>query len=183
MKGNMKMLKHMRILAVALLAAMLFAGCGESSSSSSSSSGSSSDDRNRDFKKLAEGKKAIEEDKKRGIRFEEGANRIELIQFPKDSNIKNYKIPYGVAEIWTGAFKGCTNLTSVTIPNSVTVIGAGAFNGCINLTSVTIPNSVTEIRIDAFWNCTNLTSITLPARFKGQEKSLAIPENCKVTYR
>ena len=149
------MFKHMRIFAVGLLAAMIFAGNSLSGSSLKTTI-------NLDFPKLAEGKKAIEEDKKLGIVFENSEDGIVLKEFPKDSNIKNYKIPYGVTKIGFHAFDGCTNLTSVTIPDSVTEIGFRAFFFCTNLTSVTIPDSVTYIVDGTFEGCTNLSSLTIP---------------------
>jgi len=76
-----------------------------------------------------------------------------------------------------------SNLTgNYVIPNNITKIGNYAFRHT-KLTSISIPNSVTKIGEYAFLACSNLNSITLPAKFKGQEKRLAIPETCKVTYR
>ena len=68
-------------------------------------------------------------------------------------------IPYGVKNIWHGAFAGCKNLTNIVIPDSVTSIGEAAFSGCENLTSVTIPDSVTSIGNNAFQDCRSLTSV------------------------
>ncbi len=62
-------------------------------------------------------------------------------------------IPYGVTEINSYAFDGCSGLTSVTIPNSVTSIGRYAFDGCSGLTSVTIGYIVTSIGDNAFTGC------------------------------
>lgn len=46
------------------------------------------------------------------------------------SNLTSAKIPFGVTEIGSAAFKGCTNLASVTIPSTVGVIADNAFDGC-----------------------------------------------------
>jgi hypothetical protein len=45
--------------------------------------------------------------------------------------IKKVVIEYGVTNIGSCAFSGCTKITSVTIPNSVTNIGEYAFSLCI----------------------------------------------------
>jgi len=160
----------MRIFAVVLLAVMPFAGFTESSSLSGSSSRKSyrkssgskhkskKKSRKLDSSKLAEGKKAIEEDKKLGIVFENSKDGIVLKRFLLGN--KSYQIPYGVTEIEKGAFLGCRKLTSITIPDSVNKIGDFAFASCVRL-----------------------TSITLPSRFKGQERRLRIPARCRIIYR
>lgn len=87
------------------------------------------------------------------------------------SSIKKVKIPNGVTEITSGAFRNCTNITSVgpvgsgadvEIPSSVTSIGQRAFDGCTGLTDVEIPNSVTDINSQAFNGCSNLETLTIP---------------------
>ena len=80
----------------------------------------------------------------------------------KDNRIREATISYGITNIGSYAFYGCTELTSITIPDSVTSIGALAFDFCTGLTSIAIPDSVTSICLGAFGNCTGLTSITIP---------------------
>ena len=75
---------------------------------------------------------------------------------------KNTIIPYGVAVIFSSAFKDCSGLSSIIIPGSVTSIGGSAFKGCSGLSSIIIPGSVTSIGGSAFEDCSNLTSITIP---------------------
>ena len=82
--------------------------------------------------------------------------------YSQRDKIKKVVIEYGVTNIGSCAFSGCTKITSVTIPNSVTNIGEYAFSLCISLTSVTIPNSVTSIGVRAFQECEALTSVIIP---------------------
>ncbi len=77
-------------------------------------------------------------------------------------SIKEINLEYGITNISSYAFYGCTCLTSITIPDSVTNIGDYAFYGCTSLTSITIPDGVTSIEDNTFYGCTGLTSITIP---------------------
>lgn len=77
-------------------------------------------------------------------------------------NITTVSLNSGVTSIGKSAFWNCTSLTSVVIPESVTSIGAWAFQDCNSLTSITIPDSVTNIRDYAFNGCTSLTSVVIP---------------------
>jgi len=73
-----------------------------------------------------------------------------------------YAIQYGIEQIASSAFWGCTNLTYVAIPNTITRIGDRAFVDCKNLYAVNIPVSVSVIEDYAFLGCENLTSVTFP---------------------
>ena len=72
------------------------------------------------------------------------------------------KIPNGVTEIDSEAFRDCTGLTSVQIPNGVTRIGEWAFEGCTGLKSIKIPSSITSIGVQTFAFCSCLTSVEIP---------------------
>ena len=74
--------------------------------------------------------------------------------------ITNLSIPYGVTEILTGTFAGCSNFKSVTFPSSLTSIGYNAFYECSGLTELTIPDNVQTIAHGAFGGCTGLTSVS-----------------------
>ncbi|MCD8075700.1 MAG: leucine-rich repeat domain-containing protein [Lachnospiraceae bacterium] len=78
------------------------------------------------------------------------------------SSIKTVVIEYGVENIGSYAFVGCSNLTSVSIANSVLTIGNGAFYGCSQLPSISIPESVQAINAYAFYRCESFTDITIP---------------------
>ena len=71
---------------------------------------------------------------------------------------KHVIIGYGVKEISSGAFEGCTAITGISIPNSVKVIGDSAFSGCKKLVSLYIPKSVKQISHIAFIGCPRLES-------------------------
>lgn len=78
------------------------------------------------------------------------------------NNLKELIMEYGITNIGSSAFEGCTGLTSITIPDSVKTIDYFAFSGCTGLTSITIGDGVTNIRDYVFYNCTNLTNVSLP---------------------
>ncbi len=100
------------------------------------------------------------------------------------TDINTVDIKYGVTQIGSYAFYGCTALNSVTIPDSVTTILAAAFEKCSSLQKITIPNSITRITsglfqssgltevviphgvtsigMTSFYNCSSLTKVTIP---------------------
>ena len=133
--------------------------------------------------KIAEGRKKIEEDKKRGIKF--NSSGTVLVSYPKNLPESSYEIPYGITSITEGAFlknhtlkhikipetvtkiesyafNQCFKLTDINIPNSVKKIGTAAFGGCYNLKRIEIPNSVTQIGSSLFFACVKLESIKIP---------------------
>lgn len=69
----------------------------------------------------------------------------------------NLTIPYGVTEIPSYAFKGCSNIQFLTIPNSVTAIGNNAFEECTSLISVNQAENLQTIGQFAFSNCSKLS--------------------------
>lgn len=73
--------------------------------------------------------------------------------------VQELYIYYGVTEINSYAFYGCTSLVSITLPNSVTSIGSYAFCNCTSLMSITIPNSITSIYTNAFNGSSLLSSV------------------------
>ena len=48
-------------------------------------------------------------------------------------------IPYGITEIYSNTFLGCTSIKNVIVPDSVTQMGFSAFQGFENLESITLP--------------------------------------------
>ena len=91
-----------------------------------------------------------------------GVRSISKYAFVYCSNLTSVTIPNSVISIGVSAFRSCRSLTSVTIPNSVTFIGGSAFAGCNSMTSLTISNGVTGIRDGTFSACISLTSVTIP---------------------
>lgn len=88
-------------------------------------------------------------------------DRIAKGVFANSNMIRKIVIEYGLTEIGSVAFSGCTNLTEVTIADSVKTIGEGAFYECSSLKGVTIPDNVTSIGKDAFEYC------NCPVTYKG----------------
>ena len=66
------------------------------------------------------------------------------------------RIPDGVTEIPSYAFKGCSNLQFVTIPDSVTSVSDDAFSECVELISVNGASNIREIGEWAFSKCYKL---------------------------
>ena len=102
-----------------------------------------------------------------GVLFNKSKTKI--LFYPAAKTDSDYRIPDGVKEIYSSAFKDCENLTSIIIPNSVRNIRSWAFYHCTSLTSITIPNGVKNIEDDAFRGCTGLTTITIPKSVKDIE--------------
>lgn len=69
---------------------------------------------------------------------------------------------FGITEIQSYAFDGCTNLTSVGIPDAVTKFNSYCFRNCA-LESIYIPANVTSIGNGAFQGVSSLTDVIIPA--------------------
>ena len=84
--------------------------------------------------------------------------------FQGNTDIRRFKelAYFGVTEIQSYAFDGCTNLTSVGIPDAVTKFNSYCFRNCA-LASVYIPANVTSIGNGAFQNVSSLTNVIIPA--------------------
>ena len=77
--------------------------------------------------------------------------------------LKKLILPYGINQLPSGCFAGCTSLTSIDIPNSVTIFNESCFSGCTSLTSIDIPNTVTSFGSSCFAGCTGLTNVIIPS--------------------
>ena len=77
-------------------------------------------------------------------------------------SISTVELSDKMTTIGANAFFGCENLESISIPSAVTRIGEEAFYFCYSLKIITIPNNVTTIGLDAFYYCKSLESITIP---------------------
>jgi len=80
--------------------------------------------------------------------------------------LESVDIPYGVTQIYDGAFE-YSNLKSVVVPDSVTefvsaTLSGGAFAGS-KLESIKLSNNLKTINDDTFKSCNNLKNITIPA--------------------
>jgi hypothetical protein len=69
-----------------------------------------------------------------GVLFNKSLTTLQM--FPQGSNVRDYRVPSGVASLRDAAFASCTNLTSVTLPESVGRIGLAVFQDCASLTGV-----------------------------------------------
>ena len=69
---------------------------------------------------------------------------------------------FGITEIQSYAFDGCTNLTSIGIPDAVTKFGNYCFRNC-TLASIYIPANVTSIGTGTFQSVSTLTNVIIPA--------------------
>ena len=83
-------------------------------------------------------------------------DKTTLIAYPQ-GKAGEYRIPDGVTNINSNAFRGCSSLTGVVFPDSLTAIGDCAFQDCSSLASVTFPENVREIGEGAFDYCSHLT--------------------------
>ncbi len=95
-----------------------------------------------------------------------------------------------LANIYDGAFSGCTCLSAVEIGDGLEDLGPNTFKGCMNLQSVVIGSNCFSIGDSAFENCVRLESATIKSakdyiganafRGCGLLKSLFLPDNLKV---
>lgn len=81
-------------------------------------------------------------------------------------NLKSIKVPEGVKEIKSYAFRNCSALASVTLPSTLVTIGSSAFSDCDALGSIVIPDNVTTIESWAFEGCNALKSVTIGRSIK-----------------
>ncbi len=107
---------------------------------------------------------------KNGILYNKDMTKIVCYPAGK-TDISQFDIPDGIAEIGVSAFANCMALRTIKIPSSVTTIGATAFVNCRNLYSVNIPQSVTSIGSSAFNSCYNISSLVIPEGVESIEYS------------
>ena len=107
---------------------------------------------------------------KNGILYNKDMTKIVCYPAGK-TDISQFDIPDGIAEIGVSAFANCMALRTIEIPSSVTTIGATAFVNCRNLYSVNIPQSVTSIGSSAFNSCYNISSLVIPEGVESIEYS------------
>ncbi len=83
-----------------------------------------------------------------------------LYKFPKEKDVKQYKIPTSVKTIDVLAFKGCKNIENITIPDNVVYIETWAFEGS-GIREVSIPGTIKSIEFSTFRNCSNLERVII----------------------
>ncbi|MBQ6420673.1 MAG: leucine-rich repeat domain-containing protein [Clostridia bacterium] len=97
----------------------------------------------------------------RGYNSETGSMR-DLLLLPPWEHLKAFieevNVAYGITDIRSFAFSGCSRLTWIDIPGSVSTIYGSAFNGCA-LYALRIPVSVTLIKQSAFAGCGKLSDV------------------------
>lgn len=79
---------------------------------------------------------------------------------------KIVKIPDGIKEICSNAFKDKTYITNVEFPATLETIGEHAFERCIGLTYVYFPDHLKAIKEKAFSRCYNLSFVALNDELK-----------------
>lgn len=79
----------------------------------------------------------------------------------EDSNITAVRLPEGIEEIKSCAFKDCFELYNINIPDSVTFIGESAFENCTDLVRIKLPNSLKTIEDGTFRSCFSLRTAEL----------------------
>lgn len=85
-----------------------------------------------------------------------------VFEGPPNKGVQFFDVPEGTTVIGKDAFAYCTNLETVTIPSSVTKIEESAFEGCEKLSDISLPKGLREIGYGAFCNCDSLTRIEIP---------------------
>ena len=83
-----------------------------------------------------------------------------LYRYAPGKQASEFRIPYGVTEIFVGAFSQCEYLQSVIFPDSVRKIGYNAFEGS-GLTSVKLPFGVSRVEQGTFVSCKELERVEL----------------------
>jgi hypothetical protein len=96
------------------------------------------------------------------VRIPHGVTAIGEGVFKNRDDITGVVIPKTVTKIGNRAFMGCTGLVAAAIPNTVEVIGEYAFHSCRSLKKVVLPKGVTKIGNYAFQYCDGLKSLTIP---------------------
>ena len=107
--------------------------------------------------------------------------RSKLIVCPK-FKYDTVKIPIGIKEIGSNAFRNCLALKTVIIPNSVTRIGTMAFCGCTALKNVKLPDAQTTIGPWCFQDCTAISEIAIPSKVRFEEGGGALEVNLYGTF-
>jgi len=105
-----------------------------------------------------------------------GVTDIGSLAFDGCSALRSIAIPSGVRDIGYHAFSACRGLTAVTMPSTVTQIGYGAFGNCAALISVALSSSVTNVGDGAFRNCAELSAVTVPSSVTNVGRKVF--ENC-----
>lgn len=73
---------------------------------------------------------------------------------------------FGLSNLQSSCFEGCTNLMGIVLPKTLTMIGDYAFKNCENLTELNIPANVYYIGSDIFTGSNNLEKITVDSNNK-----------------
>ncbi len=71
-------------------------------------------------------------------------------------------LPYGLEDIGSNCFDGCTALEFVYIPDTIKTIDSYAFRSCASLQQVDIPHASTVYGVETFLGCTSLKEIYVP---------------------
>ena len=84
--------------------------------------------------------------------------------FQGNTEIRHFKelAYFGITEIQSYAFDGCTNLTNIGVPDAVNKFNSYCFRNCI-LKSIYIPANTTFIGNGVFQNVSSITNVIIPS--------------------
>lgn len=94
--------------------------------------------------------------------------------YKNGSEIKDFKIPDGISEIYDLRFCGCSGIRSLTLPQSITKIGEYAFRRCTNIKKVYSLNTTPPVIVEIFGH-TAFEDIE-------DNATLYVPKGCKQVY-
>ena len=102
----------------------------------------------------------------REYKIEEGAARIDDLEFAGADGLESLYIPDSVTAIGKYAFMNCYSLKEIRMPKRTERIGAGLFQNCWQLRSVRMPEGTETLGTDMFENCHALEELWLPVSLK-----------------
>ena len=170
-------MKHIKLISVLLLIAMLFTACSFSKGEGESGEGKApgADNQNTNAEKISY---ETPFDKEAGLynattgdlkySWEEllAKKYITVKETVITASIDYIRgelyIPNYISSIKSKAFSACTGLTGVYMGNGIITVGSSSFSGCTGLKTVVFSANITNISSKAFANCTKFRSITIP---------------------
>ncbi len=167
-----------KTIPIIFAAAMLFAGCGDSTSSESSIPEPTESTEVTEIAEVTETPTEKPTDRVRDIEettdfeYEILDGGVTITKYTGNST--DVVIPdeiegTPVTKIGFLSFEAKFDIQSVTLPETTEVICEGAFMDCSSLVSINIPESVTSIERSAFAACTSLGTLIIPSSVQSIE--------------
>jgi len=97
------------------------------------------------------------------IVFNEGLEKIGVLNFWGCQSLESIKLPSTLIELKDCAFQNCRNLKEVVLNEGLRKIGDSVFHQCVSLESINLPSTVTRIGQRVFIKCHSLRSINIPS--------------------